>query len=85
MNLHKPGLFIKNADGNDKQFIIMKLEYFTGSTFFFRLCFAIFILYRHFLPRGRADLSPFTSLRQVRGGSPQLHPPTPCNWANLDS
>ena len=25
------------------------------------------------------------ALRRVRGGQPQLHPPTPCNWADLDS
>jgi len=30
----------------------MKLEYFTENTFFLRFWFIIFILYRHFLPKG---------------------------------
>jgi len=30
----------------------MKLEYFSKNTFFFRMWFKIFILYRHFLPKG---------------------------------
>ena len=30
----------------------MKLEYFSKNTFFFRMWFIMFILYRHFLPKG---------------------------------
>jgi hypothetical protein len=30
----------------------MKLQFFSGSTFCFGLWFVIFILYRHFLPKG---------------------------------
>ena len=33
---------------------------------------------RNFLPRGQADLGSSTALQRVRGGLPQLHPPTPC-------
>jgi len=42
-------------------------------------------LYRHFLPEGEPNLGPFTALRRVRDGPPQLHPPTPYNWTKLDS
>jgi len=30
----------------------MKLEYFSKNTFFFRMWFIMFILHRHFLPKG---------------------------------
>jgi len=59
---------MKNAHGNINQFIIMNLGYFPENTFFIRFFYTISILYRHFLPRGRADPGPFTALRRVRGG-----------------
>jgi hypothetical protein len=44
-----------------------------------------FIISRHFLPYGRADLTASAALRPIRGGLPQLHELRPYRYGNLDS